>query len=183
MVFDLRAQLGDRRMFGVGDEQDAMRIADRHGRRRQRRPSTVERKDFVSIGWAKRNVAPGEMRFADIDGHRSAARIGAEQAPPTVSMRTDRLVALLSISSRATQRAALPQDSTSPPSALKMRMNGVGALGGAQSRSPDRSRCPTGGPPPRARPRVERKPLIPRVEDDEIIAQTVHFAKGVMAAL
>ncbi len=61
---------------------------------------------------------------------RPPSALWHSSGPPVVSIVTWS-VSASAISRKATQRAALPQDSTSPPSALKMRMKALALLDGS----------------------------------------------------
>ena len=81
MVFDLGAQPRDRRAFGIFHEQDAMGIADRDRRRRQRRAIDRQHESLGVDFMRQRNLAPAQMRLADIDRDVAAAGIRAIQQP------------------------------------------------------------------------------------------------------
>ena len=92
--------------------------------------------------------------------------------PPLVSIVTGRP------SSSTTQRVALPQASTSPPSAFQIRI-----LTSATSEGSSRITWsqPTPGAPVGDRPRprrVHRHRALARVEDDEIVAEAVHLVEA-----
>ena len=92
---------------------------DRHGiaERAQRH---VEMQRVHGLG--QRDLAPVEPRRPHIDADPARRRRPRHRAaPPTVSITTWSLPFSF-ISRSATQRVALPQASTSPPSALRMRM-------------------------------------------------------------
>ncbi len=179
MMLDLRAQAPPRRLLGIVHEQDAMRIADGHRRRPtalRRRPS--ERKLFVSTSRAS-GISFQSRRGSPISTVTIAvAGIACNRAGRPACRARTRVGSLSSISSRATQRAALPQDSTSPPSALRMRMDASAPfLAGRDHDHLIAADAEDGG---RRCARASRgssaKSAVSRVEHHEIIAQAVHFA-------
>ena len=80
--------------------------------------------------------------------------------------------------SRTTQRVALPQASTSPPSAFQIRILHVGDVGRLEQ---DHLVAADAGAPVGDRPRprrVHRHRALARVEDDEIVAEAVHLVEA-----
>ena len=110
---------------------------------------------------------------------RPSPRASASSSPAAVSMMTCS-VFFSAISSEATQRLALPQAATSPPSALRMRMKASAraAAGGSMTMSWSQ-------PTPVCRSAMARtcsafsaSGAAPRVEDDEVVAEPMHLDEG-----
>ena len=85
--------------------------------------------------------------------------------------------------SAATQRAALPQAPTSPPSAFQMRMNTSALRDGSSAMSWSQPIPSLRSAMARTASGAERKRARPRVEHDEIVAEPVHLAEGYRGSL
>ena len=125
IVFKAGAVLGNRHRFCVVDKESGVRIAHACRRRVTEQAARQIKMQRVGLG-TEGDFVPTDPREAHIDGYQPVAaplpaRVTVNRSAP-VRIKT---VSLPVSSSRTApiQRVALPQASTSPPSALRIRMN------------------------------------------------------------